>query len=271
MRNFWKDFLKDITVNKSRFLSMVFIVMLGCAFLSGIRSTKGDMHLSADAYFDAQKLMDIKVQGTLGLTAEDVEAIGAIDGVEVCVGNTTTDVTYVSGDYSFDLHFVGLVEDVNEVSLLEGRMPQAAGEILMDADFMEIAELSVGDEITVIPGGDTELADILNTDTYTIVGTCRLPYYLDLTRGYTSVGDGRLDAYVVALPEAFASEVYTEVYVRVAGALEEAAYSEGYYALTDPVTDAIEAMADRIIRVRNGRVGSMEINENPVSIDTIEW
>ena len=34
---------------------------------------------------------------------------------------------------------------------------------------------------------------------------------------------------------------------------------------------ALTPMADRIIRVRNGRVGSMEINENPVSIDTIEW
>ncbi len=34
---------------------------------------------------------------------------------------------------------------------------------------------------------------------------------------------------------------------------------------------ALTAMADRVIRVRNGTVSSVEINENPVDISEIEW
>ncbi len=34
---------------------------------------------------------------------------------------------------------------------------------------------------------------------------------------------------------------------------------------------ALTPMADRIIRVKNGTVSSVEINENPVSVDLIEW
>ncbi len=34
---------------------------------------------------------------------------------------------------------------------------------------------------------------------------------------------------------------------------------------------AIAPMADRLIHIKNGRVSQMEINENPMSIDEIEW
>ena len=34
---------------------------------------------------------------------------------------------------------------------------------------------------------------------------------------------------------------------------------------------AIAPMADRVIHIKNGKVSSMEVNENPVSVETIEW
>ena len=34
---------------------------------------------------------------------------------------------------------------------------------------------------------------------------------------------------------------------------------------------AIAPMADRVIRIKNGKVSSMAVNENPVSVETIEW
>ena len=34
---------------------------------------------------------------------------------------------------------------------------------------------------------------------------------------------------------------------------------------------AIAPMADRIIRIKNGRVSDMSLNPNPVSVDLIEW
>lgn len=34
---------------------------------------------------------------------------------------------------------------------------------------------------------------------------------------------------------------------------------------------ALTPMADRVIKIKNGKVSSMSINENPISVDTIEW
>ena len=34
---------------------------------------------------------------------------------------------------------------------------------------------------------------------------------------------------------------------------------------------ALAPMADRLIRIKNGKVSKMEVNEHPVSIDEIEW
>ena len=71
MKAFWKDFFREISKNKGRFLSVFFIVLLGSAFFSGIRSAEGDMKVSADRYYDDVDYMDLKILGTLGLTDED--------------------------------------------------------------------------------------------------------------------------------------------------------------------------------------------------------
>lgn len=30
-------------------------------------------------------------------------------------------------------------------------------------------------------------------------------------------------------------------------------------------------MADRVLKIKNGKVSSMTVNESPVSVETIEW
>ena len=82
-----KDFFREILKNKGRFISIVFIVMLGTAFFAGLRSTSYDMKYSADIYYDDAKLMDIRVLGTMGIGEEDVEDISAISGVDYAVGS----------------------------------------------------------------------------------------------------------------------------------------------------------------------------------------
>lgn len=52
-----------------------------CVF-SGIRAAEPDMRLSGDVYFDQSKLMDLQVISTMGLTADDLQAIREIKGVE---------------------------------------------------------------------------------------------------------------------------------------------------------------------------------------------
>ena len=58
----------------NRFLPLLLITALGVAFFSGIRAAQPDMELSADRYYQETQLMDVSVQGSLGVTEEDVEA-----------------------------------------------------------------------------------------------------------------------------------------------------------------------------------------------------
>ena len=92
MRAFRKDFIREITKNKGRFLSVFFIVLLGAAFFSGIRSAEGDMKVSADRYYDEVNYMDLKVLGTLGLTDDDLADIAKTDGVKAVYGGKTVEV-----------------------------------------------------------------------------------------------------------------------------------------------------------------------------------
>ena len=34
---------------------------------------------------------------------------------------------------------------------------------------------------------------------------------------------------------------------------------------------ALTPMADRVIRIKNGRVSEMKLNDHPIPVETIEW
>lgn len=53
---------------------------LAVCFLAGLRVTEPDMKNSVDQYLDAQRLMDLRVVSTLGLTEEDVEVLSRQGG-----------------------------------------------------------------------------------------------------------------------------------------------------------------------------------------------
>ncbi|MBQ5677571.1 MAG: ABC transporter permease, partial [Clostridia bacterium] len=86
-----KDFRREIKKSISRFISILLIVVLGVAFYSGIRSSSPAMQMTADAVYDKENFMDIRVVGTLGLTENDLNAIKEIEGVELVEGAYTTD------------------------------------------------------------------------------------------------------------------------------------------------------------------------------------
>ena len=78
MKAFHKNFFRELFRNKTRFVSVFFIVLLGAAFFSGIRSSESDMLLSAEQYYDKSNYYDIKVISTLGLTQADLDAVSEV-------------------------------------------------------------------------------------------------------------------------------------------------------------------------------------------------
>ena len=223
----------------------MFIVMLGAAFFSGIRSTKNDMHVSADSYYDRANFMDIRVVSTLGLTEDDLEDMRNTEGVAAVTGGYTAEVLNEQSDMEFALKVIAWTEDVNQVTLTDGRLPEKANECLADDIYLQQTGCEIGDQITLESGSPEDLSDTLKEETYTIVGSGTLPYYMEMDRGSGTVGDGSLDAFLVVLPEVFEQQdVYTEAYVQAEGAEAENSFDGAYETKVAEVVAGLEEIAD---------------------------
>lgn len=247
MKALRKEFWMEIRRSKSRFISILLIVALGVAFFSGIQASSPDMRYSGDAYYDESSLMDIKVVGTMGLSADDVEAIENIDGIESAEGAWSTDVMCGEGQKQKVLHIESLNETVNKLDVQEGRLPEKEGEIFLDGTFASANEYQVGDTVALREGEDSSL--LVNTE-YTVVGTGRSPLYISFNRGNTTLGTGEVNGFGYVLPENFDQEIYTQIYVIVHGAKDLTSYTDGYENLIAKIKDRVENIADDRCAIR---------------------
>ena len=239
-----KNFYMEIRKSLGRFLSIFFIVAMGVAFFSGIRSAEPDMRYSADAYFDRNDFMDIQVMGTLGITEEDVTAIEQVEGVEKAEPGYSADMLVdVHGNQKI-LHVSSVLDSMNDYKAEEGRMPEKSGECLMDQDFAASAGLKVGDSITLLSGTRDPLTDTLRTDTYEITGLGSSVSYISFERGSSNIGNGEVSGFLTILPEDFSLEVYTECYVTAEGAKELTAFTPEYDKKVETVLKNIEDIGD---------------------------
>ena len=237
-----------------RFVSIFFIVALGVAFYSGIRASEPSMRFTADQYFDDSKLMDLKVMGTMGLTKADIKAIGKVSGIEAVEGGYSKDVLCPVGDNEKVVHMLSMQKNFDQVSLVEGRLPEKAGECLVDEDFLSYTDLKVGDTVTFHSGDGEALTDSLVTDTYKIVGIGNSPLYISFGRGSSTIGNGEISGFVVVDKASFDMDVYTEAYVKVSGAEEKTAFTDEYNNLSDAAKEAVSAIEEERCAARKQEI-----------------
>lgn len=236
-----KDFWMEIRKNKARFISIFIIVALGVAFFSGIQAASPDMRFSGDAYYDAAKLMDMKIVGTMGLTGEDIEALENLEGVEEAVGSFSADVYCGEENDQKVVHVECMDARINLVTAAEGRLPEKSGECLLDSVFASKRGYQVGDVLKFRQDGDSEL---LKTEEFTVVGIGSSPLYISFNRGNTTLGSGEVNGFVYVLPEDFDQEIYTQIYLRVDHADEMISYTDAYDNLVDKIGKRVEGIVD---------------------------
>ena len=249
-----KDFIIEIKKTMGRFVSIFFIVALGVAFYSGIRASEPSMRITADQYFDDSELMDLKVMGTMGLTKADIKAIGKVSGIEAVEGGYSKDVLCPVGDNEKVVHMLSMQKNFDQVSLVEGRLPEKAGECLVDEDFLSYTDLKVGDTVAFHSGDGEALTDSLVTDTYKIVGIGNSPLYISFGRGSSTIGNGEISGFVVVDKASFDMDVYTEAYVKVSGAEEKTAFTDEYNNLSDAAKEAVSAIEEERCAVRKQEI-----------------
>lgn len=275
----FKTTLREIKGSLGRWMAILAIVALGVGFFAGLKACQPAFLQTGNTYMDEHQLFDYQLISTLGLEDEDVDIINDVYQVGIAEGTYSADVLVkVGNDESGDIgtKFLTISKKINIPSLVAGKMPSNDNECLADALFF--TEDDIGRKIIVSKNNKEDTLDMLAYDTYTITGIANSPLFLNFERGSTSIGDGTISGFIMIPPDGFSSDVYTEIYVKLA----ESAFifTEKYDQLLEdakkPLENALEKCADRrynaIIDDAKAKVdeGREELNEKKEEVDAAD-
>ncbi len=242
MRAAIKDILREIGKTKSRFFSIFAIIAIGAGFFAGLHATCPDMMVTLENYFEEKNLMDIRLVSTYGFNEKDIAAVEKEEDVREIYPTYSKDV-FVENEKGENIiaKIMALPEKgMNEVILLEGRLPQNPGECVTESNFM-----SIGDTVTVYTTDPEDpLSDSLTNESWKIVGKIMSPQYISLKKGSASIGDGVLDSIVMVPEENFTLEVFTEVYLTLNSTKGLGAYDDAYTEKIDEAVTLFEKVGD---------------------------
>lgn len=236
----WKKHcLREITGSIGRYIAIFAIVALGVGFFSGLKITRKAMITAGDTYISGCNMYDFRLISTLGFTEEDLAAFSEAEGVISAEGGFRTDsVASVGGGKDTVVTVLPAGSKVNIPSLVAGRMPADASECLLDAN--RYGSEYIGATVVLKDCNGIEATEL------TAVGTANSVLYLNVERGTTTLGDGKVGSFLLVLPEAFTLDYYTEIYLDTdtQGALFSDEYKSGIDSAAGTMSDILSARAD---------------------------
>ena len=243
------DTLREIGRTFSRFLSIFAIVALGVAFFAGVKATATDMRITGDKYFDEYQLMDIRLVSTLGFDEKDIEAIAKTEGIEHVQPAYSLDAIADVKGKEMVVKLLSLPSNkpeevyINKTKLIEGRYPEKPKEGLIEEAKMLETGSTLGTKIILSSGTDKDILENLENNEITIVGVVETPYYISYDRGTSSVGNGKVNSFIMLPEENFKLPVYTDVFLIVKNAREAFAFSDKYDEFVKTAKDDLKVVA----------------------------
>ena len=268
---FRKDIARTVRNNLKRFISIMVITLLGVAMFCGLKASCSDLRAAADSFFDDQRLFDIQVLSTLGLTDADIAVLSQVEGVEVAEGGfqESAQITVNGAHASVDVNALSAAFNVPYV--VEGELPQAAYEVAVTQAYLDDSGKKLGDTLAL---DEPQTADeaLFERQDYTIVGVVIDPTNVNNSSGTMSFRSSSSADYTFFVsPEAVTSEVYSVAYVRVEGVQEQATFSVAYEQAVDAVKNRIANRASTQESQRTEEVreqAQQELDEGRLELDT---
>ncbi len=238
-RNLRKTTFREIKNSFGRYIAILAITALGVGFFGGLKICTPAMVNVGNRYLEDAAFYDYRLVSTYGFEEEDVQTLSGLEEVADAEGSFSYDVIFSFGEEIAVAKVHSITQQMNHVVLTAGRMPENAGECLADADWFSADML--GSELIWSEQNEEDTLDAFCGDTYTVVGLIQSPNYLNYERGTTALLDGVVDCFIYVPREAFDSDIYTEVYLRLQNRYP--LYSDEYDAYIDSVTDRVETAA----------------------------
>lgn len=258
---------REIKNTFGRFAAIMAIIALGVGFFSGLKMTKPDMVNTISNFLDKENFYDLHLLSTLGFTDDDVEAFAKEKDVLYAEGGYSLDVLYKNeGENDRVLKTISVPENVNKLRLVDGHLPESAGECVIDA---KMSDVKIGDTIEVSDENADSTKDMMKTKTFTVVGTVNSPLYINFERGTTTLGNGRIAGFVYVSPDAIDGECYTDVYVAFDRKFD--LYADEYDDFMDDKKDEWDSVCgDRVLERYKDILMAKGMTEDMVKDITLE-
>ena len=198
-KTFLKYIFSSIKNDISRLIAIFIIVVLGLGFLVGLSSSSPDLQATMNNYWNQTNFMDVYIQSTIGFSENDVDNLkNELSGVSDIDGYYQMDQwTYINDKKSETrLIYRSFGEnDIDKLTLVEGKFPENANEVLLLDNSSNSISHELGTEIRFNNDEGTE-------EVYVVSGLVKDPFYVSKVGDITTIGSGVLDA-VVYFDESF--------------------------------------------------------------------
>lgn len=244
-----KSTFREIRTSLARYLAIFAIVALGVGFFSGLKDCKESMVSTARKYLERTNFYDYQILSSYGADEDSVALAESWDEVKDAEGSIQIDVMARSGDGdSRALKCISLPEKINTLNVVEGRLPEAANECVVDSYSITDAGFRVGDFIEITDENDKDKLDEFKERKFKIVGLVNTPIYLDYQRGSTDIGNGSLDTFFFIEKDAFDADYYTNLYLKLNG--DQPPLSEEHEDYLKAEEDSMKDLAEAVTEDR---------------------
>ena len=245
-----KTTIREIKGSLGRYMAILAIVMLGVGLFTGLKATTPAMIATESAYLTEQNFFDFRLLSTLGFSEESVDALMELDEIVDAEGAISVDAICTMDEKSDIYKFHTIPQKINRLVLIAGRMPERADECLLDSAMY--GENAIGSQITVADDNNEDTLDMFDNRAFTAVGIVRTPYYINFERGTTSIGDGKIGAFLYVPREAFDCDYLTEIYVTATEKYD--VYTDEYESYIESITDTVEEKTELLAQDRYGEL-----------------
>ena len=256
---FVKDGFRQVIKTINRFIAILAITALGVAFFAGLKATAPDMRATAEHYLSKMNFMDYDLVSTAGFTKDDLDAVKKVNGVKEADPGYSDYALVDLSQSSLNLKLLSLDIDklrsapsqvIDRPSLVSGRLPEKDDEVLADPRFLSMSHKKIGDTVTLKSGTADDISKDLKYTTYIVVGTAEDTRYISYDRGNSTIGNGRVDAYLILPAGAYKFSAYTDLYLTVKNPGSLSRFDSGYDDLLKPVTKALDKLSAQREQIR---------------------
>ena len=252
----WLSTFREIRNSLGRYIAFLIIVALGVGFFAGLKVTEPAMRQSVNQYLVENQFYDFRLISSYGFEKEDIDRLNVLLKEDIPVreieGSVSADVIVELDKVTKNLKAIAIPQKINTPVVVSGRLPQAADECVLDSNYF--GESMIGKDIVLSSLNEQDTLDMLNYDSFHVVGLVSSPLYIQYERGSTSLGNGVLDAFMYAPMKAFDVDYFTDCYVKLES--DYPIFSDEYKEEIDRFEDRVEEILDVVSTERFQRIVS---------------